>query len=119
MRFTVSSPPHERRNFDDKYFSVQNEYTFESGLSGFKMTQIMRTSAAAVLVMAVIGAALHAQQPQSPPPPPVVFKVETAYVDVDAVVTDDQGNVVRGLTKDDFELFEDGKPQRIDMFTSV
>ena len=45
--------------------------------------------------------------------------METSYVDVDAVVTDAQGNVVRGLTKDDFELFEDGRPQNIDMFTSV
>ena len=59
------------------------------------------------------------QPPSSGTPPPVTFKAETSYVDVDAVVTDRQGNVVRGLTKDDFELLEDGKPQRIDMFTYV
>src|SRR4051794_4330677 len=65
------------------------------------------------------------QTPQTSPqpapnvPPPVTFTVETSYVDVDAVVTDRDGNVVRGLSKDDFELFEDGKPQRIDMFTYV
>jgi len=52
-------------------------------------------------------------------PPPVTFKIETSYVDVDVVVTDGQGNVIRGLTKDDFELFEDGKPQKIDMFSYV
>jgi len=59
------------------------------------------------------------QPPSSGTPPPVTFKAETSYVDVDAVVTDRQGNVVRGLTKDDFELLEDGEPQRIDMFTYV
>src|SRR6476646_2662585 len=87
----------------------------------------MRITAAAILGLAVLGAisletALPAAQqaPGTPPaPPPVTFKVETAYVDVDAVVTDQQGNVVRDLTKDDFELLEDGHPQRIDMFTSV
>src|SRR5260221_113853 len=64
--------------------------------------------------------AVPQQTPPSPSvPPPVTFKVETSYVDVDTVVTDRQGNVVRGLTRDDFELFEDGKPQRIDMFTYV
>jgi VWFA-related protein len=83
----------------------------------------MRMIATAVLVLAVIGAVSlrSAPQEQTAPsaPPPVVFKVETSYVDVDAVVTDAQGNVVRGLTKDDFELFEDGRPQKIDMFSPV
>jgi len=83
----------------------------------------MRMTAAAVLGLAVIGAASLRSAPQAPTsqgaPPPVTFKVETSYVDVDAVVTDAQGNVVRGLAKEDFELFEDGRRQNIDMFTSV
>src|SRR5436190_16690451 len=54
------------------------------------------------------------QQPSPNAPPPVVFKVETSYVEVDAVAMDRQGNFVGGLTKDDFEVFEDGKPQKID-----
>ena len=41
------------------------------------------------------------------------------YVDVDVVVTDEQGNFVTGLTRDDFEVFEDGKPQKIDTFSIV
>ena len=76
----------------------------------------MRITAAAALGLAVLGAASLRSAQQAPP---VTFKVETSYVDVDAVVTDAQGNVVRGLTRDDFELFEDGRPQNIDMFTSV
>ena len=41
------------------------------------------------------------------------------YVDVDVVVTDEQGQFVTGLTRDDFEVFEDGKPQKIDTFSLV
>jgi VWFA-related protein len=41
------------------------------------------------------------------------FRAETTYVEVDAFVTDRRGEFVRGLTKDDFELLEDGRPQVI------
>ena len=33
-----------------------------------------------------------------------------------ATVTDKKGNIVTGLTKDDFEVIEDGKPQTIEYF---
>ena len=49
----------------------------------------------------------------------MTFEVEVNYVDVDVVVTDDQGKFVTGLTRDDFEVFEDGKPQKIDTFSLV
>ena len=52
-------------------------------------------------------------------PPSVTFQVEVNYVDVDAIVTDEKGNFVTGLTRDDFEVFEDGKPQKIEMFSYV
>jgi hypothetical protein len=51
--------------------------------------------------------------------PPVTFKVEVEYVEVDAIVTDKQGNVVRDLTREDFEVYEGGKRQRIDLFSFV
>src|SRR5687767_10005100 len=56
---------------------------------------------------------------QAQAPPSVTFQVEVNYVDVDALVTDDKGNFVSGLTRDDFEVFEDGKPQKIEMFSYV
>jgi VWFA-related protein len=66
------------------------------------------------------GVILAAQQPQPPQPQPgVTFRVEVNFVEIDAVVTDAQGNFVRGLTKDDFELTESGEPQTIDAFTLV
>src|SRR5436190_18398500 len=39
----------------------------------------------------------------------VEFKSTTVLVQVPAVVTDKSGNHVHGLTKDDFQIFENGK----------
>src|SRR5436190_16074539 len=54
-----------------------------------------------------------------PQQPPVTFKVEVNYVEIDANVTDAQGNFVRTLTKDDFQIVEDGKPQALTAFSMV
>jgi VWFA-related protein len=62
--------------------------------------------------------AAQAQQ-QQPPPAPPTFRVEVNYVEVDARVTDANGNPVSDLTAADFELFEDGKPQKIAAFSPV
>jgi len=58
-------------------------------------------------------------QSQSPPPQAPTFKTRVEYVEVDAVVTDQRGDVVAGLTKDDFEIFEDGAQQSIATFSTV
>ena len=50
-----------------------------------------------------------AQQPAGPPAVAPTFRVEVNYVEIDATVTDAQGNFVRDLTKDDFELVEEGE----------
>jgi VWFA-related protein len=70
------------------------------------------TAIAAALLVAVVAA----QQAQTPS---VTFQVEVNFVDIDAVVTDERGNFVPGLSKEDFELFEDGKPQEISTFSLV
>ena len=46
----------------------------------------------------------------------LVETIEVHVVNVDVVVTDREGNRVRGLTKDDFELYEDKRPQTITNF---
>jgi VWFA-related protein len=70
-----------------------------------------------VAVTLLLGASGSAQAPQTPPS--VTFEVEVNYVDVDAIVTDENGNFVTGLTREDFEVFEDGKPQKIGTFSYV
>lgn len=45
--------------------------------------------------------------------------VEVRVTNVDVVVTDRAGNPIQGLTKDDFELFENGKLQPITNFYEV
>jgi VWFA-related protein len=91
----------------------------------------MRTSivAAPLLILTLLTSSPTAQQ--SPPPtpqtptrpageqPPITFKVEVNYVEIDAVVTDAQGNFVSNLTKDDFQVLEQGKPQTVSTFSLV
>jgi VWFA-related protein len=73
----------------------------------------------------LIGGALSAQQPASPPASVAItsqtptFKLGVNDVDVDVVVTDNQGGAVRGLTQSDFRVFEDGRPQDISAFSAV
>jgi VWFA-related protein len=58
-------------------------------------------------------------QPASPPAPEVTFKVEVNYVEEDVRVVDRDGNFVRGLKLEDFQVFEDGKPQKVQTFGMV
>jgi VWFA-related protein len=75
----------------------------------------MRTNILLLLFVALLQAPAQPQSPQ----PPVTFKVEVNYVEVDATVTDAQGNFVRNLTKDDFQIVEDGTPQTLTAFSMV
>jgi VWFA-related protein len=59
------------------------------------------------------------QQPQSPPQQTFFSEtIEVRVVNVDVIVTKD-GHPVTGLTKDDFQILEDGKPQAITNFLEV
>jgi VWFA-related protein len=65
------------------------------------------------------GQAAPAAQAPSQDQPAVTFRVEVNYVEVDAFVTDAQGNVVSNLTADDFDVLEDGRAQKISAFSMV
>jgi Ca-activated chloride channel homolog len=45
-----------------------------------------------------------------------VIKLETDLVTIDATVTDKDGNFVRKLTAEDFVVYEDGQPQKLEFF---
>jgi VWFA-related protein len=57
----------------------------------------------------------NAQTPQEIP----VFRTSTAAVTVDVVVRNRRGEPVLGLTQEDFEVFEDGVPQRLINFAAM
>lgn len=88
----------------------------------------MRSRILASFILAAAGAAaLNAgqssapSQPQSQPPQeqrPPTFHTEANYVRVDAYPTRN-GVPVQDLTAEDFEIFEDGKPQAIQQFEHV
>lgn len=46
-----------------------------------------------------------------------VLRIETELVQIDVVVADKQGKLVRDLKREDFTLLEDGKPQTISHFS--
>src|SRR3954465_15445093 len=78
------------------------------------------------LIMLLSGGApppAQAPAPAAPPAPAAqqapTFKVRVDYVEVDAVVTDRQGGIVRDLKKEDFQVLEDGKSQAITNFSLV
>jgi VWFA-related protein len=72
-----------------------------------------------------LAAAAQQQRPSPPPadpsaqPPNITFRTEVNYVEVDARVVDAQGRFVATLAQGDFEVFEDGKPQQVRVFSLV
>jgi VWFA-related protein len=77
-----------------------------------------RAVATGVSMLAVCVVAALAAQPATPQPE-VTLRVRVDQVAVDVVVTDARGAVVAGLTKEDFDVEDDGDPQVIASFTSV
>ncbi|HEV2116212.1 MAG TPA: VWA domain-containing protein [Terriglobales bacterium] len=67
------------------------------------------------LVSALCLALLSGQMPAQAPRQ-YTFRALSELVLVNVTVRDRQGNLVRGLTADDFTVLEDGKPQRIASF---
>ncbi len=66
------------------------------------------------ILAALFTAVVTAQQPrQNPPQRPPIFRAGANLVTVDVYPQRD-GTVVAGLTKDDFEVLEDGTPQSVE-----
>ena len=78
---------------------------------------LLGTSAARPAGSSALPQAGASQAPATPPRP--AYTVDVRLVEVDASVTDAAGIPVRDLKKEDFQVLEDGRPQRIDSFTLV
>jgi VWFA-related protein len=76
---------------------------------------VLRIATATVFVwaLAIVGAQQRDPPKEQQRP---VFRAGTNLVRVDAYPTGKDGHVVEGLTADDFEVFEDGKPQKVETF---
>ena len=76
----------------------------------------------AVLATAVVVAGVHSQ---TPPPVPQqaaqkpTFRSEVILVEIDVVALDRANLPVTGLTEDEFQVFEDGRPKDIVSFARV
>lgn len=75
----------------------------------------------ALIVLTLVSAQTLGQsgrqaQPQQPAKDDVV-RISVTLVQVDAVVTDQKGRIVTDLKPEDFEIYQDGKKQRISHFS--
>jgi VWFA-related protein len=80
---------------------------------------LKRHTAAVAIVAAVwmvVSSTPSAQQAQ-PSQPRSVFRARLNLISVDVIVRDKSGAVVRGLTANDFEIREDGRPQEVSSFS--
>ncbi len=89
-----------------------------------RLPRLTRRLAPAALFVSIVGGVATALFAQPQPPAPSgaqtpTFKTTVEYVEVDAIVSDRQGNFVRDLKKEDFQVLEDGKPQNIATFSVV
>ena len=84
----------------------------------------MAAATVATTVMLYAGfVSSSAQQPASPAAPEgqptVTFRTEVNYVEVDARVVDAEGRFVANLSESDFQILEDGQPQKVSVFSLV
>ncbi|MGA8530495.1 MAG: VWA domain-containing protein, partial [Acidobacteriaceae bacterium] len=85
------------------------------------MRAVVRWSLLAGIAAGAASGAAAAQSPhpdstQSPSQTPYTLQVNSRVVLTDVTVTDKHGNPVRGLSEEDFRIFDNGKPQTLASF---
>lgn len=74
----------------------------------------------ALILAAATALPLYAQKKNSEPETPrLVENIDVRVINVDVVVTDRRGNPISGLTRNDFEIYENGVPKTITNFYEV
>ena len=79
---------------------------------GSRTSSFVRPAGVLLLLLALAGGAAPAEEQRVVPR----FRSGVDLVKVTATVRDAEGRLVGDLTRDDFEVFEDGRPQRITQF---
>jgi len=99
---------------------MQGGSTRPQGLSRFTGFGVPSRIVLALAFVGAVGAAWLAAAAQAPAgQQPPTFKSAVEYVEVDIIATNQQGQFVRDLTKDDFQVSEDGKRQSIANFSLI
>jgi VWFA-related protein len=80
--------------------------------------KLVRNFTAALLLGLMSSPAMPQQQSQTEFPK-LVENIDVRIINIDVVVTDRRGNIVTGLTKEDFLIFENGVPKQISNFFAV
>ncbi len=70
-----------------------------------------------LLVAAALG--VRPAAPAGADAPPLTFSAETEVVTVDVLVLDEHDKPVAGLTREDFRVLEDGRPQAVTSFEAI
>lgn len=75
----------------------------------------------AVSLLLPLTLAAQEQQPDQPQSeiPRLIETVDIRVINIDVVVTDRKGNPITGLTRDDFIIYENKRPQRVTNFYEV
>src|SRR5687767_2009215 len=68
----------------------------------------------ALAITLLLGGVLSAQQTNPNPPQPPTFRSSVQLIEVDVRVFDKEGRFVTTLTRDDFEIVEEGAPQKVE-----
>jgi len=84
-----------------------------------KITRHTVAAATLALAAAAFAADTPKQKPGTDAPQPLVEKIDVRVINLDVVVTDKRGNHVKGLTKDDFMIYENGMQKPISNFYEV
>lgn len=80
-------------------------------------SRFLSGAAGCLILLGVSAGRAAGQNAQSIPQSPQTLKISTEVVNVFAVVSEKGGRLVPNLTKDDFEIDEDGVPQTIKYFS--
>jgi len=79
----------------------------------------MKSLSKTLLAAALFASVANAQNPPDAAPQKLAESIEIRVINVDVTVTDRKGNAVKGLTKDDFVLYENGQPKPLSNFFEV